>query len=223
MITCSAGYPHNDKKEETDIDNRTLVKLTASEDSISIRTISRRHKSPHSFVILREEFRSIYTGGCTVTDIHSFADLRLDRLGRTVRVRLCWLNLRCDDTLNGMEEWLWLPADPLLDFVEQSAKPDGPKEWAALSILPHTGPKLVFDDLENLRNVLQVPTLRRKLVRFLRDNFHWPYSDAVLFQNDFDPYSFFFREISGGRPGICGGLILHRTDSWESAYYAIHT
>lgn len=36
-------------------------------------------------------------------------------------------------------------------------------------------------------------------------------------------YSFFFREIRYGAPGIAGGLILHNRSNMEKAYYATHT
>ena len=65
--------------------------------------------------------------------------------------------------------------------------------------------------------------VRRKLIRFLRDNFQWGWSDEVRFYNDFLPYSFFFTEIRGGQQGICGGLILHGREDLNRAYYSIHT
>lgn len=84
-------------------------------------------------------------------------------------------------------------------------------------------PKFVFCGEENLHAVLENRPVRRKLVKFLRNNFHWQGADEIRFYNDFVPYSFFFREFRGGRPGMCGGLILHGQENMAKAQYSIHT
>lgn len=206
------------------MNDRIFVKLTASETGIFIRTVSRQYKSPHSFFILREKLKTTCSGGCTTVDIHSFADLWWNQACGTVRVRLCWLNKK-NDELSGTEQTIWLPFDAWMNFISASARSDGPRECKLLSLVAQTRPRLIFVDQENLRNVLKQPILRKKLIRFLRDNFNWAGSTEIRFYNDFDPYSFCFREFfhGSGNIGLTGGLILHRSDDWNSAYYSVHT
>ena len=49
---------------------------------------------------------------------------------------------------------------------------------------------------ETLHRVLSMPSLRGKLTRALRDNFKWHGTPTVKFFPDWDPDSFFFREMS---------------------------
>lgn len=80
-----------------------------------------------------------------------------------------------------------------------------------------------LQEQEDLHAVLENALVRRKLVRFLRDQFRWPYSERVEFYDDFMPYSFIFKEIRGGEPVMTGGLILHGQEDLEHAYYSMHT
>ena len=55
------------------------------------------------------------------------------------------------------------------------------------------------------------------------DHFQWKSGGTIHFYSDYVPYSFFFREILSGQPGICGGLILHGQEDLKTAHYSIHT
>ena len=68
-----------------------------------------------------------------------------------------------------------------------------------------------------------VALVRKKLARFLRDHFQWTDADEIGFYRDFVPYSFLFREVCRGKPGIVGGVILHMQDDMKKAYYGLHT
>ena len=57
------------------LNENTLVKVTASEDRISFRTVSRSYKSPHRFVILRSALKRLADESCMVSDLSSFASL----------------------------------------------------------------------------------------------------------------------------------------------------
>ena len=83
--------------------------------------------------------------------------------------------------------------------------------------------KLEFCGKENLHAALENKTVRRKLVKFLRDNFWWKNASKICFYDDFLPYSFTFREFRNGKPEMCGGLILHGQENLDRAYYSIHT
>ena len=122
---------------------------------------------------------------------------------------------RRQNEVTGYKEDVTIRYDELMTFVHASTQEGGPTKWAALSIMENRLPRLVFYDTAGLRRCLENVKVRRKLIRFLRDNFHWPDVDEVGFYPDFDPYSFFFREIRYGAPGIAGGLILHNRSNME--------
>ena len=54
--------------------NRIMIKLSASEGCIRLRTFSRKHHSPHGFVFTEKELLDLEEKRyITVSDIHSFA------------------------------------------------------------------------------------------------------------------------------------------------------
>ena len=58
--------------------NRIMIKLSASEGCIRLRTFSRKHHSPHGFVFTEKELLDLEEKRyITVSDIHSFAKLAL--------------------------------------------------------------------------------------------------------------------------------------------------
>ena len=202
---------------------RTLIKASAGEHCISFRTVSRKKKSPWEFLVCRSELEKLERDGAVIAqDIHGFAVLSRNIPAGTLHMEFTWL---CGggNEVTGYKEDMVIRYDELMAFIHASAQEGGPTKWAALSIMENRLPRLVFYDTAGLRRCLENVKVRRKLIRFLRDNFHWPDVDEVGFYPDFDPYSFFFREIRYGAPGIAGGLILHNRGSMEKAYYATHT
>ena len=109
------------------------------------------------------------------------------------------------------------------EFSACSQSDTGRKQWKLLSLEDKTSPRLEFVEADNLRAALSNKTVRRRLVRCLRDHFNWPGAERICFYNDFLPCSFFFQEFRPGRPGICGGLILPDHQDLSRAYYSIHT
>lgn len=206
------------------MDNRTLVKVSASEHCISFRTISRRRKSPRAFLVTRDELKRLeYEDRIIVSDIHCFAALRRDVSAGILTIDFSWLTGGCD-RLTGWEETVRLPYDALAAFVHDSAQEGGPEKWAALSLKQTAHPQIVFADVEGLRRCLQNKTIRGKLSRALRDNFRYYSTEQVIFYHDFAAYSFFFRTFYNGRPTMCGGLILHNFENdLKKAYYSVHT
>ena len=87
----------------------------------------------------------------------------------------------------------------------------------------HKQPQLIFKSSKNLHAALTDSTIRRKLVRSLRDEFHWPQSERIEFYDNFLPYSFTFKEIMNGKSAMTGGLILHNQDDIQKSHYSIHT
>ena len=202
---------------------RTLVKITAMEHCILFRTVAHTQKSPRTFYIVREAITELRDKEeVTQCDGHSFATLRRNDAAGTMSIQFTWLS-GSKRRVAGRMETVTIPYEKLLDFMERSAQPNGPKGWNVLSMETDRRPRLEFCGKENLHAVVANPTVRKKLVRFLRDNFHWKGVDKICFYNDFVEYSFFFREFSNGQPGMCGGLIFHMRENLDKAYYATHT
>ena len=205
------------------MDNRTLVKVSASEHCIGFKTVSRQRKSPRTFLVTRDELARLEQTPKIITqDIYCFAALRLNTATRTLDIDFSWLQKRYDCELTGWEETVVLPYDALMAFVRASAKEDGPKKWRALSLQAAMTPKIVFVDTERLRQCLENRIVRRKLVQALQTNFRG--ADRVEFYHDFEAYSFMFHSHRAGRPSIVGGLILHNyQNNLETAAYSVHT
>ena len=77
---------------------RTMVKLSASEDCVFLWTVSRGFRSPHRFSISARELQILEAKRHTiVSDIHSFAELRLGRSAKeqnadVLTVDFTWLS-----------------------------------------------------------------------------------------------------------------------------------
>lgn len=204
--------------------DRTMVKVSATENCLVFRTVTRERKSPRSFYVLRSDLERLEQhGSITVNDIHCFAELQRDMDHNLVRIRFSWLRQVGANRLEGHTEMVRLPYDELMNFAGRSRQNPDAAQWKVLSVEDAPMPRMVFQATENLHAALSNQTVRRKLVRFLRDNFKWGWSEEVRFYNDSLPYSFFFREVRNGQQGICGGLILHRQEDMDKAYYSIHT
>lgn len=206
------------------MNDRTLVKVSAGEHCICFRTVSRERRSPNRFYVLRSELAKLETQASVIShDIWSFAVMRRDAAADTLEIQFTWLN-GSGTRRSGWEETVTLPYTQLAAFVEDSAQEGGPREWKALSIdTSRRRPKFVFNSQKALHAILANGVVRRKLVRFLRDNFRWPSSEQIHFYSDFVPYSFTFQDVRNGRASMTGGLILHGQEDMGKAYYSIHT
>jgi len=189
-----------------------------------MHTYSRNGKSPRWFYFLRSSLEELDQRAEVIAqDANSFAVLRRDSSAGSVEITFTWLSSSIDAVF-GHEETVILPYDKLMAFLRDSAAKNEPTEWKLLSMKRFLScPKLVFNSRENLHAALDNGVVRRKLVRFIRDNFNWPRSEKIVFRDDFLPYSFTFQEIRGGESVMTGGLILHRQEDLKQAYYSIHT
>lgn len=203
--------------------NRTLIKISASEHCIGFKTVSRERKSPRMFLVTRNTLARLEQEQVIITqDIYSFADLRLDAATKTLNISFSWLQHRFDNTLTGWEETVMLPYDKLISFMETSTQEGGARQWQVLSLQNTMAPQVVFVDTEGLRECLENRTVRRKLARALRDNFQG--ANRVEFYHDFEAYSFMFHSFRAGRSSIVGGLIFHNyQNDLKKAYYSVHT
>lgn len=200
--------------------DRTLVYMTFRDGAVSLRTVSRSRKSPHRFYISCQELERLETGSTIlVQDIHSFAKLRRDAYARTVEVAFTWLEGN-GNSVSGYQEAITLPYGKMMECLRQSK----PFVWKTLSIDSSAKQaQIVFKSRKNLHAALANGIIRRKLIRFLREQFRWAYAEKIEIYDDFMPYSFFFRETRGGEAGISGGIILHGQENMKTAYYSMHT
>lgn len=203
--------------------NRTLVKVSASENCIGFRTISRNRKSRQRYLVTRDQLARLeYEPQIITRDIFSFAVLRRDSNAGTLSIDFSWLNGSSGGKLMGWEETVTLSYDALTDFVQASTQEDGPQQWKTLSIEKVTTPQIVFVDKPRLSECLENKVVRKKLARALRDNFRC--DDRVEFYHDFMAYSFMFKAFRSGWSPLIGGLIFHNhKDNLKKAYYSVHT
>lgn len=204
--------------------NRTLVYMIFRTDCISLRTVNRSRKSPHHFYILRSRLEKLeHASQIIVQDIHSFAVLRWDHTSKTLKIEFTWLSSDgC--SVSGYKETVVLPYDKMAAFLSKSTLENKPAVWKTLSIdNSNKRPQLIFKSRKNLHDAIADHTIRHKLAKSLRDEFHWPQAERIEFYDDFLPYSFVFREIRNNKPAMSGGFILHQQDDIQKAYYSVHT
>jgi len=200
-----------------------MVKLLGTQHCVALRTITRERKSG-SFCMCRDKIMELETKDEVILcDQSSFAILRRDLCTGTVSIHLSWLSGGAD-RLTGRKETVVLPYGSFMAFANMRLAEGHIAEKSILAgEQKESQPQFVFCDVERLHECIARVDVRRKLVRFLRDNFHWRGSEKVCFYHDFAPYSFFFREIHHGLPCLSGGLILHGQEDMKKAYYSIHT
>ena len=206
---------------------RTMLKVRVSDDLLIFRTVSRQKKSPHLYV-QRDELAPLREGKRVVLNEYShFCIVSPVERDNAILMEFYWLSASGDCHACGWTQTLTIPREKFLDFVKRSAGEDGPKEWKALSMDEIRFPRLIFQKSRSLEQVMGNPQVRRKLMKFLRNNFRWKNTDEIVFSSDFVPYSFFFREYRRGKEGMeagmCGGVILHGQEDMKTAYYSIHT
>ncbi len=205
---------------------RTMIKLSASEDYIYLRTLSEGYRSPQGFAVADRELAEMEEKGYKViSDIHSFARLSLRKTmdGTDIlAITFTWLSDAGGGTVSGREETVLLSYKKFQEYAEESRKNHG-EQKKLLSLDEKTRPRIAFHSSRNLKAVTEEKLLRKKLGKALWRHFAWKGSRQITVYDDFEPYSFFFQEQTPYGTGICGGLILHGRENLEKAYYGIHT
>ena len=115
-----------------------LVKVSCSEELLYLHTISRRHKSPYRFAILRDTLEQLEREPgrqIIVADCGCYAALRLTRAldGEMLVIRFSWLQSAGADSLRGYEEWVRLPYRRFHECVEAGTDMAG-WNWSQLSV-----------------------------------------------------------------------------------------
>lgn len=210
------------------MNNKTLVKIAASEGSFSFRTVSRSFHSPHRFYILKRELLELEERKHILsTDINSFAKLSLhhaDNENPIMEISFFWLKESGGNILSGHTETIRLPYNTFQEYALANESMES-KEWNMLSLSPHNNPQIEFKSRNNLRSIVNNHSLRHKLGQFLNKNFRWLHYQRIVLSDDYLPYSFLFTGYTSNGSGTCGAVILHQKnpDDIKTAYYSIHT
>ena len=184
------------------MNNRTLVTWRREDELLRLRVVNRQGK--HSMLVS-------FTGEeALLRDCDSF--VAITRKPKSLLLDCYWVTCWSSGKLTGYAECLELPLNAL---EGESGK--------ALTLTGSHYPKLIFHSRKNLKAVAGNKTVRRKLTKFLRDAFHWPFSEEIHLYDDFVPYSFCFEELRDGVRCMSGGVILHGQDNLSSSIYSIHT
>ena len=173
--------------------DRILLHAHADENTIQLRTVSARVKSPRRFYVTYDELDRLKRDGHIISnDIHCFLQARLDERRDLAAFDFTWLAGHCFDRVEGFEQTVRIRWAPFREFLENCRQPDGPRDFKDLSLdVSRHRPRLVFDgNRANLRAAIGNPLIRRRLGKALMSNFNWPGADEIHLTNDFVPYSF---------------------------------
>ncbi|MCM1412164.1 MAG: hypothetical protein NC305_16700 [Lachnospiraceae bacterium] len=205
---------------------RTMIKISAEGDFISLRTYSRKYGRSRQFVIWRRELDDLKARQKLLSaDGYSYSRMYLHRNPEgedVLTIEITWLNSSGDE-LTGRLERFSITYQDFMDCVDESIR-EGGKNCCRLSLPENHRPVIEFGSRGNLGKIARIKGLRRKLGKFLDRHFQWP--DAVkirIVDDSCAPYSFFFREERIGGAGVCGGIILHGPEDLRKAYYSMHT
>ena len=208
------------------MNNRTMATVYVNQDSISVKTCSRKGCSPQRFIILKKELQRLEEKKYLITkDIHSYAELRLcDAVGgaKVLELSFTWLKDAGRDNVSGYTERVRLPYEPFRSYAAGEEEVADGTRWRLLSIPEQNRPKLEFHSRKNLKAVVGNPILRHKLGKFLDQHFNW-YNYERIVLTDYLPYSFFFEGYMVQGAKTCGGVILHGEENIQTAKYGIHT
>lgn len=171
-----------------------LVKVSCSEELLYLHTISRRHKSPYRFAILRDTLEQLEREPgrqVIVADCGCYAALRLTRAldGEMLEIRFSWLQSAGADSLRGYEERVRLPYRRFHECVEAGTDMAG-WNWSQLSVPEKVTRRFEFHSRRNLHQIAQRPLLRHKLGKTLEHHFQWRGAEKILIYDDGAPYSF---------------------------------
>ena len=208
------------------MNNRTMIKLSASEDCVTLRTFSKDYHSPQGFILTEKELLELEEKRyMTVSDIRSFAKLALRKNMEqedVLEITFTWLSDAGGGKVSGRTETVKLFYERFQTLVEESR--ESGIQVRVLALEEHRGPKIEFQSRRNLKAVAEKKALRKKLGKFLGNHFlRWQSGRQITIYDDFEPYSFSFREQTPYGGGMCGGVILHGRENLAKAHYEIHT
>lgn len=189
---------------------RTLIKIKKEGAFTRVNTISKERKSPHYFLLFTDklhEFLDRKETGCihTESDIGSFVKIHINAYKRqtTIVFDFYWLSEYREGRLTGYHETIEVYYQTIMDMLNSPKTED---EIKVLSIHRDSQPKVIPQQHDTLKRVIDDPIVRRQFSKYLRDSF--PNAYQILLYNDYGKYDFFFTEITHtGKEGFSGGII----------------
>ena len=135
-----------------------MATVYVNQDSISVKTCSRKGCSPQRFIILKKELQRLEEKKYLITkDIHSYAELRLcDAVGgaKVLELSFTWLKDAGRDNVSGYTERVRLPYEPFRSYAAGEEEVADGTRWRLLSIPEQNRPKLEFHSRKNLKAVV---------------------------------------------------------------------
>ena len=192
------------------MNNRTMTTVYVDQDSISLKTRSRKDCSPQRFIILKKELQRLEENKyLLIKDIHSYAELRLcNAIGgaKVLEFSFTWLKDAGRDNVSGHTERVRLPYEPFRAYAAGEEEVANGTRWRLLSISEQSRPKLEFHSRKNLKAVVENSILRHKLGKFLDQHFNWYNYERIVLTDDYLPYNFFFEGYTVQGAKTCGSL-----------------
>ena len=153
------------------MNNRTMIKLSTSEDCVTLRTLSKEYHSPQGFVFTEKELLELEERRyMTVSDIRSFAKVSLRKSfeqAEILEIEFTWLSDAGGGKVSGRTETVRLSYEKFKSSIKQSRE-DG-MQIKMLSLEEDGRLKIEFQSRRNLKAVAETKALRKKLGKFLAD------------------------------------------------------
>ena len=204
--------------------NPTLLKLCGNSDYLMLRPVTRENagKRKNFFAAKSDLLRLDVEHEIILNDGTDLAIFRRSGIEDAVRIIFYWLSEHGDGSLTGWKEETEVRYSALRAFLNRCTDRNT-REDGILSLFSERWPRIVFYSQRNLKKVAASKLLRRKLAKFLRNEFQWPRATEIRLYDDYLPGSFLFTEHVGDKIGIEGGVVLHGYENPKTAYYSIHT
>lgn len=205
------------------LNDRILLKATAAERYIDFQFISRA----------RRDYRHVYIPRTYLMQTRRDNTVIVDRIDTVVilcnmkDIHMLCIVIRWSDKdgrpMRDEYESVYVPYEAFMDFYWKSFQPGGPAVWRSLDMDYLKQPKFVFEDKGKLHQCLENEIVRRKLIRYLRDNFYGGVEDSereIHFCAHPKPYSFTIKRVSNF-PTYVQEMVLRGQHNLSSARYWI--
>lgn len=204
--------------------SRILFKAAAAERYIDFRLISRTCREHRHICVPRSSIvRLIQEDMVLDNRIHTLIALvKLERLD-ALNIIIYWPDAHGRPSEAGCDS-IYIPYRSFMDFYGKSMQPDGPLVWRALDMDYFRQSRFVFEDREGLRQCLDNRLVRRKLIRYLRDNFYGGIGMSeyeIHFRRHPRPYSFTIQAVSAF-PTYVQELVLENPQNMAAARYSMN-
>lgn len=178
--------------------DRILFKATAAERYIDVQLTSRTRKDYRHVYIPRTYIVQLMRDDMVIVDrIHTLVFLYKTKEINAINIIIHWPD-RDGRPMTDRCESVYIPYDAFMDFYRASRE-GGPTVWRALNMDYFRQPKFVFEDKSRLHQCLENGIVRKKLIRYLRDNFYGGIGDSereIHFYEHPEPYSFTLKKVS---------------------------